>query len=168
MNIEMDENYCLKVTENIIKQVVAKDDEHTKQVMKEYAMQKSKEIGEKINMCFIDKEIVDEIIELGIQEYSRRHNHNFTTEDIKGLVEAVYLHNSNTKNTVCCIEEMSELTKVLTKFLRESPKFNKADLTEELSHVLLLCNVMIRQHGLDKNDILEHQRRAVNKMYENK
>ena len=57
---------------------------------------------------------------------------------------------------------------MLTKFLRESPKFNKADLTEELSHVLLLCDVMIRQHGIDRNDILEHQRRAVNRMYEDK
>ena len=74
MEIKWDENYCMTVTENVIKEIVAKDDEYTKQIISEYAMKKSQEIGEKIRVVFIDKEIVDEIIELGIQEYIKRRN----------------------------------------------------------------------------------------------
>ena len=71
-NIDDFNNPMISVTEHVIKHIVAKDDEHTKQIISEYAMQKSLEIGEKIRVEFLDKEIVDQIIELGIQEYIRR------------------------------------------------------------------------------------------------
>lgn len=167
--MEETEKQFYSLSETLWTKIVERDNENIKQLIRDYAMERSAILGERITVRFLDKETVDEIIELGTQEYLRRHNNKrLTMEDYEDLVEAVYLHNSNIKNTVCCIEEMSELTKVLTKFLRESPKFNKADLTEELSHVLLLCDVMIRQHGIDRNDILEHQRKAVDRMYENK
>lgn len=86
-------------------------------------------------------------------------------EDNTTLVEAVYLHNSSEKNTICCIEEMSELTKVLTKKLRQSEKFNIESLTEELAHVLLLCDVLIKEHEINRCDILAEQESAVNRMY---
>lgn len=84
----------------------------------------------------------------------------------KSLVMAVLNHNSSEKNTVCCIEEMSELTKVLTKKLRKSEKFNIENLTEELSHVLLLCNVIAAEHGIHEKDILKEQMDAVQRMEE--
>lgn len=72
MEIKMDENNILSVTEHVIKEVVARDDEFTKQVISDYAMKKSQEIGEKIRVDFIDKEVVDEIINLGIHAYMRK------------------------------------------------------------------------------------------------
>lgn len=84
----------------------------------------------------------------------------------KSLVAAVFTHNSSEKNTVCCIEEMSELTKVLTKKLRKSEKFNKEDLTEELAHVLLMCGAIAWEHGISDDDILEVQKDAVKRMEE--
>ena len=80
------------------------------------------------------------------------------------LVNEVLFHNSTDKNAICCIEEMSELTKVLTKKLRKSPKFNIDILTEEIAHVLLMCNVVARECGINENDILAVQEDAVNRM----
>ena len=68
---ELDEN-CMSFTQQVIKEVVAKDDENTKQVILDYAMKKSAEIGQEIRVDFIDKEIVDEIIKLGIEAYNRK------------------------------------------------------------------------------------------------
>lgn len=82
------------------------------------------------------------------------------------LVGSVVLHNSSIKNAVCCIEEMSELTKVLTKKLRNSEKFSKEHLTEELAHVLLMCNVIATEYNINENDILEIQKDAVLRMEE--
>ena len=84
----------------------------------------------------------------------------------KSLVMAVLNHNSSEKNTVCCIEEMSELIKVLTKKLRKSEKFSIEKLTEEISHVLLLCNVIAAEHGIREKDILKEQMDAVQRMEE--
>lgn len=82
-NITMDQDFITTFNETVIKQVVARDDEYTKQVMKEYAMQKSEEIGEKIRVDFIDKETVDIIIELGIQEYINRKEKKYEFMDKK-------------------------------------------------------------------------------------
>ena len=71
-NLNLNKDFYTAFTETVIKEVVAKDDEYTKQVIKDYAMKRSAEIGEKIRVDFIDKEIVDKIIELGIEEYLRR------------------------------------------------------------------------------------------------
>lgn len=56
--------------ERIIKKVVKKDDEHTKQVIKDYFVKKYPKENLKFN--FLDEEIVDEIIRLGITEYQSR------------------------------------------------------------------------------------------------
>ena len=89
-------------------------------------------------------------------------------ESKRELIEAMCNHNSLNKNVVCCIEEMSELTKVLTKYLRESPKFNKENLLEEVGHVLLMCEVIAMQHDLKPADIFQIQEDVVRRMYENK
>ncbi len=82
----------------------------------------------------------------------------------KELAGCVVAHNSEEKNLVCCIEEMSELTKVLTKKLRNSPKFNKDNLIEEVSHVLLMCNAIAIQYDLDERYISKEQLEAVRRM----
>ena len=84
------------------------------------------------------------------------------------LIERVIIHNTSEKNAICCIEEMSELTKVLTKKLRNSEKFSREHLIEELAHVLLMCNVIAVEHGINEDDILEVQKDAVKRMEENR
>lgn len=56
--------------ERVIKEIVKKDDEYTKQVIKDYFIKKYPK--ENIKFDFLDEEIVDEIIKLGIVEYQRR------------------------------------------------------------------------------------------------
>lgn len=56
--------------ERVIKKIVRKDDEYTKQVIKDYFIKKYPK--ENIKFDFLDEEIVDEIIKLGIAEYKKR------------------------------------------------------------------------------------------------
>mgnify|MGYP001087679193 CR=1 FL=1 len=56
--------------ERIIKEIVKKDDEYTKQVIRDYFTKRYPK--ENLKFDFLDKEIVDEIIKLGIAEYQRR------------------------------------------------------------------------------------------------
>lgn len=82
------------------------------------------------------------------------------------LVDDIIQHNSREKNIVCCIEEMSELTKVLTKKLRMSPKFTKEKLTEEIAHVLLMCHVIAVDYNISEDDVFSAQQDAVQRMKE--
>jgi NTP pyrophosphatase (non-canonical NTP hydrolase) len=84
----------------------------------------------------------------------------------KILAMEVYTHNTCEKNMICCIEEMSELIKVLTKKQRNSDKFSKDKLKEEVAHVLLMCNVMAFEYDISDEDILTEQKDAVNRMKE--
>ena len=86
-------------------------------------------------------------------------------EQTEKLVNAVFDHNTSEFNAICCIEEMTELSKVLTKRLRNSPKFNKENLLEEVSHVLLMCGVIAKEYELTETDILGKQIEAVDRMY---
>lgn len=56
--------------EMVIKEVVKKDDEHTKQVIKDYFIKKYPK--ENLKFDFLDEEIVNEVIRLGITEYQRK------------------------------------------------------------------------------------------------
>ena len=56
--------------ERVIKEVVKKDDEYTKQVIKDYFIKKYPK--ENLRFDFLDEEIVNEIIQLGITEYQKR------------------------------------------------------------------------------------------------
>ena len=87
------------------------------------------------------------------------------------LVDEVIKHNnkiSDDWNTICCIEEMSELTKVLTKKLRKSPKFTREKVLEEVSHVLLMCSVIAWENAISDEEIYEEQRKAIQRMNESK
>ena len=63
-------NEMFSFSERVIKEVVKRDDEHTKQVIKDYV--RNRYPKENIRIDFLDEEIVDQIIELGIAEYQRR------------------------------------------------------------------------------------------------
>lgn len=64
------EDMCT-INQTIISQIVSETDKYTKQVIRDYVMQQYPKGNVQLN--FINKEIVDEIIDLGIQEYIRRH-----------------------------------------------------------------------------------------------
>lgn len=57
-------------SERVIKEVVKRDDEYTKQVIKDYFRKKYPK--ENLRFDFLDEEIVNEVLELGIAEYQRR------------------------------------------------------------------------------------------------
>lgn len=57
-------------SERVIKEIVKKDDEHTKQVIKDYLRKRYPK--KNIRIDFLDEEIVNQIIESGIAEYQRR------------------------------------------------------------------------------------------------
>lgn len=60
----MEEDIVYKYTENVIKQIVKKDDEYTRKMIKEYV--RTKYPNEKVRIDFYDEETIDKIIDLGI------------------------------------------------------------------------------------------------------
>ena len=63
-------NEMFSFSERVIKEVVKRDDEYTKQVIKDYV--RNRYPKENLRFDFLDEEIVDEIIKLGIAEYQKR------------------------------------------------------------------------------------------------
>lgn len=64
------DNEMFSFSESVIKEVVKRDDEYTKQVIRDYFTKRYPK--ENIRMDFLDEEIVNQIIELGIAEYQKR------------------------------------------------------------------------------------------------
>lgn len=56
--------------ERLITEIVKRDDEITKQVIKDYFKQKYPK--ENLRFNFLDEEIVNQVLELGIAEYQKR------------------------------------------------------------------------------------------------
>lgn len=69
MNIQYNDE-VLSITKKIITQVVEETDQHLKEAIINYAKQKHK--GEELEFYFIDKKVADEIIDLGVAEYTKR------------------------------------------------------------------------------------------------
>lgn len=67
---EKTENEIFSFSERVIKEVVKRDDEQTKQVIKDYLRERYPK--KNIRIDFLDEEIVNQILELGIAEYQRR------------------------------------------------------------------------------------------------
>jgi hypothetical protein len=65
----------------------------------------------------------------------------------------------------CAIEEMSELTKVLTKRLRNSSKFTISKLEEELGHVYLLCDLIKDKFNISEEAIYDHKLDALTRAF---
>jgi len=66
---------------------------------------------------------------------------------------------------ICSIEEMSELTKVITKYLRESSKFSKEKLIEEIAHVSLMVDTVRNMFDIDNRDIEKEKILALKKCF---
>ena len=69
---EKTENERFSFSERVIKEVVKRDDEHTKQVIKDYLRERYPK--KNIRIDFLDEEIVNQILELGIAEYQKRQD----------------------------------------------------------------------------------------------
>lgn len=69
-NDKIDKFNGFSYTETVIREIVNKDDEYTKQVIKDYF--KKRYPKENLRFDFLDEEIVDEVIKLGMAEYKRR------------------------------------------------------------------------------------------------
>lgn len=67
---EKTENEMFSFSERVIKEVVKRDDEYTKQVIRDYV--RNRYPKENLRFDFLDEEIVNEVLELGIAEYQRR------------------------------------------------------------------------------------------------
>lgn len=74
-------------------------------------------------------------------------------ENEKNIFDIVY----------CTIEELSEVTKVLTKFLRQSKKFSIENLTEEIAHAQLMLDVTKNVFEINYEDILKEKLLALKK-----
>lgn len=66
-------------------------------------------------------------------------------------------------NIICCIEEMSEVTKVLTKYLRGREEFNKKDLEEEIAHALLMLDIIRERFHISTDAVKKYQVQALRK-----
>ena len=64
-------NVISEYTETVIKEIVKKDDEHTRQVIKDYV--RTRYPKENIRIDFLDEDKVNLIIDLGMQEYLKRY-----------------------------------------------------------------------------------------------
>lgn len=69
---EKTENEMFSFSERVIKEVVKRDDEHTKQVIRDNFTKRYPK--ENIRIDFLDEEIVNQIIELGIAEYQKKQD----------------------------------------------------------------------------------------------
>lgn len=69
MNIKYNDE-VISITKKIVAQVVEETDMLLKEAIINYAKQKYK--GEEIEFYFIDKKVADEIIDLGLAEYTKR------------------------------------------------------------------------------------------------
>jgi NTP pyrophosphatase (non-canonical NTP hydrolase) len=82
-------------------------------------------------------------------------------EETRPLQKRLVNERTTEDMSICLIEEMSELTKVLTKKLRNSNKFKIEDLEEELAHVMLMCETIKTKFNISDSDILYHKHDAL-------
>lgn len=67
-----DDDNMYSIHRRFIAKVVDCEEKSVKQAIIDYAKEKYK--GEVVNLWLIDKDTADEIIDLGIKEFARRHN----------------------------------------------------------------------------------------------
>lgn len=69
---------------------------------------------------------------------------------------------------VCTMEEMAELTKVLSKFIRGSRKFSREKLVEEMAHVLLQVDLLKQEFSISDEEIQMEQIDALERCFKEK
>ena len=86
-------------------------------------------------------------------------------EELKILQKKLETERDINDAIYCAIEEMSEVTKVMTKFLRNSCKFSIDDLTEELAHSLLMLDIIKNRFNIKDEDITHEKLLALRKCF---
>jgi len=80
--------------------------------------------------------------------------------EIKLLAKVLNNYNSKDKNETCLIEECGELIQAVCKLKR-----NKlSNLVEEVSHVMLLIEVIKIIHNIDEEEIVNECMKATSKL----
>jgi len=82
---------------------------------------------------------------------------------MKLLAYDVRMHNSPAKTEIYTIQEMSELTKEISKY--QLGLGNKDHLTEELAHVILMAYALMYLYGINESDLQTEAEKAVCKMH---
>jgi hypothetical protein len=67
---------------------------------------------------------------------------------------------------ICTIEELSEVTQVLTKYLRNSSKFSINRLTEEVAHSTMMLDAIIHTFRLDDTTINSEKIEALRRCFD--
>lgn len=93
-------------------------------------------------------------------QYFRKEINNINTQILE-LQSRLIKERDIENNIICVIEEMSELTKVLTKYLRNSSKFSIDNLIEEISHSLLMINVIKNRFEITEEEIEKYTLKAL-------
>jgi len=95
--------------------------------------------------------------------FDKEKSKDLSIEELKQL-----LQQKSNKNQIifCTIEEMSEATKVLTKFLRNNSKFSIENLTEEIAHAMLMLDATRDIFGITEDNIIKYQISALKKFQE--
>lgn len=72
-NIEVDNDFIYSYTETIISQIVKEQDDYLREQIINYAKQYAKDKKENVKLWLLDEDVVNLIIDLGINEYIRRY-----------------------------------------------------------------------------------------------
>lgn len=158
---EKAENEMFSFSERVIKEVVKKDDEYTKQVIRDYFIKRYPK--ENLRFDFLNKEIVDEIIKLGITEYQRRQAlggvlRENSIEKIKKQLELILKVRKEQKEIIECaggacincdpdIKALSESIEILSDYervLKENEE-QKREIERQKD-----INTIINKKGIDK------------------
>lgn len=142
-NLKIDKLDIVSYQESVIKEIVKKDDEYTKQVIKDYFIKKYPK--ENIKFDFLDEEIVDEIIKLGIAEYKKRQalggvivKENSIEEEIERIAKLITtkFNNDYSIDNVDkeAIEELLKAYKEL-KEIEESHRKENGELREKVKQL---------------------------------
>lgn len=85
--------------------------------------------------------------------------------DIAALQKRLETEKDREDILICAIEEMSETTKVITKYLRGSDKFSVEKLTEEVAHAQLMLAAVQNIFGIPDADIDHEKLLALKKCF---
>jgi NTP pyrophosphatase (non-canonical NTP hydrolase) len=86
-------------------------------------------------------------------------------DDLDMLTKKLAKEQSIEKTMICTIEEVSEVTKIITKYLRQSEKFSIEDLTQEVAHALLMLDTVKNVFNIQDEEINKHKLMALKKCF---
>lgn len=161
--------------ERRIKEIVKKDDEYTKQVIKDYFIKKYPK--KNIKFDFLDEEIVDEIIKLGIAEYQKRQAlggvkmENSIEEDIKIALDK-FSDNKDIDSAILIVEKFILGNYILRggrkNIVKDSLRYILSDYKKVLKEAKRYKNMYKAEHEIHlvRNEQLDRKENAVTKCNE--